>query len=137
MSEERTEVPPADRPGEPAEPSEPARARRRPVSRAQDDRPLLLRYGKRVVVFLGGLALIVAGGIMIVTPGPGWLAIIGGFALWATEFEWAERRLDRLKERFDVVARRAGVDPKKAAIGAILTVLVLGAGATILWFLLT
>lgn len=137
MSEERIEVPPADRPGEPAEISEPRPARRRPVPRAQDDRPLLLRYGKRVVVFLGGLALIVAGGIMIVTPGPGWLAIIGGFALWATEFEWAERRLDRLKERFDAVARRAGVDPKKAAIGAILTVLVLGAGATILWFLLT
>ena len=137
MNEERTEVPPADRPGEPAEPSEPARARRRPVSRAQDDRPLLLRYGKRVVVFLGGLALIVAGGIMIVTPGPGWLAIIGGFALWATEFEWAERRLDRIRDRFDAAARRAGVDPKKAAIGAILTVLVLGAGATVLWFLLT
>jgi uncharacterized protein (TIGR02611 family) len=85
-------------------------------------------------VFLGGLALIAAGGVMLVTPGPGWLAIIGGFALWATEFEWAERRLDRLKDRFDAAARKAGVDPKKAAIGAILTVVALAVAGTVAWW---
>jgi uncharacterized protein (TIGR02611 family) len=111
-------------------------SQRRSRSRAEDDRSLLHRYGKRILVFLGGLVLIVAGGIMLVTPGPGWLAIIGGFALWATEFEWAERRLDRLKDRFEAVARKAGVDPKKAAIGAVLTLVVLTAAATALWFLL-
>jgi uncharacterized protein (TIGR02611 family) len=123
MTEERTEAGSPERP-----------ARRRPVSRAQDDRSPILRYGKRILVFLGGLALIAAGGVMLVTPGPGWLAIIGGFALWATEFEWAERRLDRLKDRFDAAARKAGVDPKKAAIGAILTVVALAVAGTAAWW---
>ena len=45
----------------------------------------------------GGFALLVLGGVMLVTPGPGWLAIAAGLALLATEFVWAKRLLDELK----------------------------------------
>jgi putative transmembrane protein PGPGW len=36
---------------------------------------------------------------MLLTPGPGWLAIGGGLAVLASEFLWARRLLDQLKRR--------------------------------------
>jgi uncharacterized protein (TIGR02611 family) len=36
-----------------------------------------------------GLAVVIAGIVLLVVPGPGWLVIFLGFALWATEFPWA------------------------------------------------
>jgi uncharacterized protein (TIGR02611 family) len=91
------------------------------------------RNAKRVVVAILGFALLIAGGIMMVTPGPGVAAIIGGLALLATEFEWAERRLTWAKDRFDVAARRAGVSPRAAAIGGLLFLGLLLVGGTLLW----
>jgi len=55
-----------------------------------------------VLRVVGGFALLVLGVVMLVTPGPGWLAIAGGIGLLATEFEWARRLLDR----FERVAAR-------------------------------
>ena len=49
------------------------------------------------VKVVGGVALLVLGGVMLVTPGPGWLTIAAGLALLATEFAWAKRLLDELK----------------------------------------
>lgn len=64
----------------------------------------IARGGKRVGVTLLGLLLLVAGGVMLVTPGPGLLAIIAGLGVLATEYTWAEVMLDRVKEK----ARDAG-----------------------------
>jgi hypothetical protein len=36
---------------------------------------------------------------MMVTPGPGILVIIAGLAVLATEYAWAQRTLERTKER--------------------------------------
>jgi uncharacterized protein (TIGR02611 family) len=44
---------------------------------------------------VGGFLLLALGIIMLVTPGPGWLAIAGGIGLLATEFVWARRIRDR------------------------------------------
>jgi uncharacterized protein (TIGR02611 family) len=47
--------------------------------------------------------LLVAGVVMIVTPGPGWLVILLGLGLLAAEFVWARRLMDRLKREGDRV----------------------------------
>ena len=47
------------------------------------------RHVWRIVVAAVGLAVVVAGIVMLVIPGPGWLVIFLGFAIWATEFAWA------------------------------------------------
>jgi Putative transmembrane protein (PGPGW) len=47
----------------------------------------------------GGFTLIALGAVMLVTPGPGWLAIAGGLGLLAQEYEWARRWRDRLREQ--------------------------------------
>ncbi|QQR52728.1 PGPGW domain-containing protein [bacterium] len=45
---------------------------------------------KILVTILGGL-LIIAGVIMLALPGPGWLTIIAGIAIWGREYRWAWR----------------------------------------------
>jgi uncharacterized protein (TIGR02611 family) len=53
---------------------------------------------KRFFKILMGFTLLLAGVIMLVTPGPGWLTIALGLAVLAAEYVWARRLLDRLKE---------------------------------------
>jgi uncharacterized protein (TIGR02611 family) len=43
-----------------------------------------------------GSAVVVAGLIMFITPGPGWAALFLGFAILATEFAFAEKVRDWL-----------------------------------------
>jgi uncharacterized protein (TIGR02611 family) len=52
---------------------------------------------KRVARTVSGFTLLVAGAVMILLPGPGWVTIALGLALLAPEFPWAQRALDRIK----------------------------------------
>jgi hypothetical protein len=69
------------------------------------------RHAWRGVVLVIGLTLVVAGVVMLVTPGPGIAAILAGLALLSTEFVWAKRLLAYVRRRFDAardqVRRRA------------------------------
>jgi hypothetical protein len=47
----------------------------------------------------GGFALLGAGTAMLVLPGPGVLAILGGLALLERDMPWARRVTDRLKPK--------------------------------------
>jgi len=51
----------------------------------------------RIAKTVAGFFLLAAGVMMLVLPGPGWVTIFAGLALLASEFEWAQRLLDRLK----------------------------------------
>ena len=53
---------------------------------------------RRVLVLVIGVSVLVVGIIMIVTPGPAIIVIPAGLALLATEFLWARRLLERMKE---------------------------------------
>lgn len=86
------------------------------------------------VLVIGGLVSI-AGLIMMVTPGPGWVGLITGLLILSLEFDWAERWLHRTK----LAARRAqaqALDPKRLGINLTLgsVSLVIGAVATWWWF---
>ena len=61
---------------------------------------------KRLVLETLGWALVVVGIAALVLPGPGLLAIFAGVALLSQQYEWAERRLEPIKER----ALRAAAD---------------------------
>jgi uncharacterized protein (TIGR02611 family) len=60
-----------------------------------------LRFlGKAVlkgIVLVAGMALLLIGIVMIVTPGPAIILIPAGLALLATEFVWARQLLDQAK----------------------------------------
>lgn len=51
---------------------------------------------RKPLVFMIGFAIVGAGLVMLITPGPGWAAIFVGFAILATEFAFAERVRDWL-----------------------------------------
>lgn len=51
----------------------------------------------RFFKILIGFTLLLAGVVMLVTPGPGWVTIALGLAVLAAEFVWAQRLLNRLK----------------------------------------
>lgn len=52
---------------------------------------------KRFAKIVAGFTLLLVGVVMLVTPAPGWVAILGGLAMLAAEFVWARRLLNRLK----------------------------------------
>jgi uncharacterized protein (TIGR02611 family) len=58
---------------------------------------------RRVFRIVVGFTLLLAGVVMIVTPGPGWLVILLGLGLLAAEFVWARRLMDRIKREGDRV----------------------------------
>jgi len=56
---------------------------------------------RRIFRIVAGFTLLLAGIVMIVTPGPGWLVILLGLGLLAAEFVWARRLMDRIKREGD------------------------------------
>ncbi|MDX2695752.1 TIGR02611 family protein [Streptomyces ipomoeae] len=79
-----------------------------------------LHLSWQVAVFIIGLAVVVAGVIMLPLPGPGWVVIFGGMAIWATEFVWAQLVLRWTKRKVTEATQRA-LDPKVRRRNIILT----------------
>ncbi|MEU8531456.1 MULTISPECIES: TIGR02611 family protein [Streptomyces] len=79
-----------------------------------------LHMSWQVGVFVVGLAVVVAGVIMLPLPGPGWLVIFGGMAIWATEFVWAQLVLRWTKRKVTEAAQKA-LDPKVRRRNIVLT----------------
>jgi uncharacterized protein (TIGR02611 family) len=71
----------------------------------------LLNTTWRVGVFTVGAAVLGAGLVMMVTPGPGWAAIFVGLAILATEFAWAQRALSGAKAAAER-AKDQALDPR-------------------------
>lgn len=86
---------------------------------------------KRIAVEALGWLLVVVGIAALVLPGPGLLALFAGVALLATQYEWAERRLEPVRK----AALRGAADSVKtnSRIGlSVLGVLWL-VGVGVLW----
>ena len=57
-----------------------------------------VQQAKRLIKIVIGFSVLLVGCVMIVTPGPGMAAIVGGLAILATEFVWAKRLMNRFKD---------------------------------------
>src|SRR6185295_232209 len=79
-----------------------------------------LHMSWQVGVFIVGLAVVAAGAAMLVLPGPGWVVIFAGMAIWATEFVWAQLVLRWTKRKVTEAAQRA-LDPRVRRRNLILT----------------
>src|SRR5690606_40191583 len=95
-----------------------------------------LHVSWQVGVFVVGLAVVAAGAAMLVLPGPGWVVIFAGMAIWGTEFAWAQLVLRWTKRKVTEAAQRA-LDPKVRRRNLILTaiavVIAAGLAAFYLW----
>jgi len=74
----------------------------------------IAKSAKRVTVSVVGAALVVAGLVMLVLPGPGILVIAVGFAVLGTEYAWAAVALERTKQ----AAAQAGRAARTGAVAA-------------------
>ncbi|WP_030673654.1 TIGR02611 family protein [Streptomyces rimosus] len=123
---------------EPAAAGETAGVEQRLGSRAphfiRRSRPLHMSW--QVGIFVVGLAVVVGGIIMLPLPGPGWLVIFAGMAIWATEFVWAQLVLRWTKRKVTEAAQKA-LDPKVRRRNIILTsigaVIIVAGLAVYLW----
>ncbi|MEI2775513.1 MAG: TIGR02611 family protein [Tetrasphaera sp.] len=53
----------------------------------------------RLAVGALGTVIVVGGLLLVPLPGPGWLIVFAGLAVWASEFEWAQRLLDWVRAK--------------------------------------
>jgi len=49
----------------------------------------------RLIISAVGAAIVLLGLLLVPLPGPGWVIVFFGVAVWATEFHWAQRLLHR------------------------------------------
>ncbi len=91
----------------------------------------MTRTLRRVVVFVAGLILILAGLVLIVLPGPLTIPpILLGLWLWSREFEFARRWLRPMKEKGAVAWEKAREKPIHTTV---VTVLGLVGAAVVIW----
>lgn len=80
----------------------------------------------RAAVALLGLVIVVAGLALVPLPGPGWLVVLFGIVVWASEFAWAARLRDWVTHRLSVwnewLARRSGRLKAWLGLGAAVSV---------------
>lgn len=86
----------------------------------------------KLVVTLVGTAVLTAGLIMMVTPGPGLVGIVAGLAILATEWDWADRWLTTARRKLHEARLAAeAMDPRvrrrRILLGVLVTVLVVAA----------
>ena len=58
-----------------------------------------------------GYALVAAGTVMLVTPGPGLITIAGGLALLSEDVAWAGRATNWIKTKIDKPSDEEGQEP--------------------------
>ena len=85
------------------------------------------------MVTVVGALLLVAGVAALVLPGPGLLLLLAGLVVLATEFDWAARRVDSVRDKaFDVAAASVSTWPR-IVVSTLSACLVVAAG--VFWWL--
>jgi uncharacterized protein (TIGR02611 family) len=66
----------------------------------------IARSGKQIAVTIVGFVLVAAGAVMLLTPGPGLVAILAGLAILGTQYSWARRALETAREKAGKAAKK-------------------------------
>jgi len=85
----------------------------------------------QVCVGVVGAGLLVAGGAMLVLPGPGWAVIALGLVVLASEFVWFERPLRPVRRLMERAGVTAGSPRRKWLLIAV--AVLGGVGGTLVW----
>lgn len=125
----------ATNPSSETEPRQHERARGKLYSRLHSNSALSLT--SKIVVTTVGVLVICAGLVMMVTPGPGIVALVLGLAVLSTEWDWADRTLQVAKKKAsDAKARAEAMDPKvrrrRALLSGLAFIVVVGGSLTYL-----
>jgi uncharacterized protein (TIGR02611 family) len=89
----------------------------------------------RALYVVAGFTILVAGLIMLVTPGPAFVVIPIGLGILALEFAWAEAMLERAILKGEKARRKAAETSRTQRVLGVVTGM-LAAGAFIAWAIL-
>ncbi|WP_431922114.1 TIGR02611 family protein [Micromonospora wenchangensis] len=89
------------------------------------------RVALKIFVAVAGAIVVTVGIALIPLPGPGWLIVIAGLAIWAVEFHWARRLLGFTRRHVHAWTRWAATRslPVRFLLGSVGLVFV----AVVLW----
>jgi len=87
----------------------------------------------RILVGVLGLAIVVLGLILVPFPGPGWVIVFVGLAVWASEFEWAQRLLQRARRTLKAWTEL--LEPQPWWVKGLVLLVTIAAVAVIFWLL--
>ena len=87
----------------------------------------------RLVVGVLGLAIVALGLVLVPFPGPGWLVVFLGLAVWASEFEWAQRLLQRARRTLKAWTEL--LEPQPWWVKGLVLLVTIAAVAAIFWLL--
>ncbi|MGA3563799.1 TIGR02611 family protein [Melissospora conviva] len=79
------------------------------------------RVALRIFISVAGALVVAVGVVLIPLPGPGWLLVIAGLAIWGVEFHWAKRLLGFTRRNVQRWTRWIGAQiwPVRLAVGAV------------------
>ena len=85
------------------------------------------------VLTVVGWVLLLVGVVLFPLPGPGLLLMAAGLAILATQYDWAERRVDALRDRALDGARRGVATHRKAWTSLLVCALLASSGLLWVW----
>ncbi len=88
---------------------------------------------KRIVLETLGWILVVGGIAALVLPGPGLLGIFAGLALLSQQYEWAERRVDPIKEKALKAAAEGVETPTRITLSVTAALILMACGVLWIW----
>lgn len=96
-----------------------------------DERAEVLRQVKRGAVTVAGFGLIAVGGVFLFLPGPGFIIIVAGLAVLATEYVWARNALDVARTKAEAAAAASVRTPLRTLGTVVMGVAMIGLGAVL------
>jgi len=88
---------------------------------------------KRVVLETLGWILVIGGIAALVLPGPGLLMMFAGLALLSQQYEWAEKRVEPIKERALKAAEEGVETPLRITLSVLAALILMAAGVLWIW----
>ena len=83
---------------------------------------------RKIAIALAGTLVLAAGIVMIPLPGPGWLVVVLGLYILSFEFPWAERLLDKIKDKVIDAAHLAAANRWGTALSVVSACGIIAAG---------
>ncbi len=90
--------------------------------------PAPTRLARRGAVTVVGIGMLLTGVVLLVAPGPGLLVVALGLFVLGTEYDWARRRYDVIRQRAQDVAERAVARRSSLAMSSAGGVVMIAAG---------
>jgi hypothetical protein len=101
--------------------------------RLQSSKESVVRVWRKTTITVIGWLLVLAGAAALILPGPGLLLLLAGLVVLSQEYEWAERRVEPVKEKAFDVAQTGVASYPRIAVSTLGALALMAAG--VVWWM--